>query len=525
MYTYIVVDDEPLTRKGILKKLESFPGEISCIGEASNGEDGLKLVQTLHPDIIITDMNMPRTDGGMFLVHIREILPDIPIIVISGYKDFEYAHKAIEYNACKYILKPFPKEEIHQAMQIAIKSIEEHQQSANYITKISEEQESIKYQYDMQTLRSLLLGYQTGIGHFHSSKMTALHREHRVYYLLLLYCDHSISSASMQDFITENDMNYFCIYVPKLQNESLSALVLSFEQQHEPRVRPYVKNISHSLIQYYADQEYNLRIGISSAGQSLEGIHLSYREACDALNSTTRSDSKQYYFFGEAEPDVHHITWSMEEVFLFRVETAETEAVNKLICSLFDEYAKDDTLTLRDMKYYCLHLINQGRQILNDYIKINSTADSNNAKTILENIFSFDELQNYITLFFSNIHNMLEKNNKYLSSDVVDKIMMYTEKKYYNDLNLDFLASLFYMNRSYISHLFKKSTGLTYSSYLTKLRLGKAMELLERTDKKPYQIAKSVGYDNSKYFFRIFKKETGYTPEEYREAHRETPLP
>ncbi|MCR5792335.1 MAG: response regulator [Lachnospiraceae bacterium] len=520
MYTYIVVDDEPLTRKGILKKLESFAGDISCIGEASNGEEGLTLVKNVHPDIIITDMNMPGTDGGMFLVNIRDILPDIPIIVISGYKDFEYAHKAIEYNACKYILKPFPKEEIHQAMNIAIRSIEEHKKNADYIIKISEEQESIKYEYDVQTLKSLLLGYQSGIGRFHSTKFITLHRESRIYYMLLLYSDHVLPAATMQDFITENDMNYFCIYVPNLQNESLGALLLSFEEQHENRIQPYVRNISHSLIQYFADQDIALRIGISSAGQSLELSHIAYREACDALNSTTHADNEHYFFYSGTEPQIRPITWSMEEIFLFRVETAEKDAVNKLICSLFDEYAKDTTLTLRDMKYYCLHLINQGRQILNDYIKVNSSVDSNNAKTILENIFSFDELQNYVTLFFSNIRNMLEKNNKYASSDVVDQIMMYTEKKYYNDLNLDFLSSLFYLNRSYISHLFKKNTGLTYSSYLTQLRISKAIELLEKTDKKPYQIAKAVGYDNSKYFFRIFKKETGYTPEEYRETHR-----
>jgi len=523
MYTYIVVDDEPLTRKGILKKLESFSGSISCVGEAANGEEGLELVKALNPDIIITDMNMPGTDGGMFLVNIREILPDIPIIVISGYKDFEYAHKAIEYNACKYILKPFPKEEIHQAMDIAIKSIEEHQQSADYISKISEEQESIKYEYDVQTLKSLILGYQTDIGQFHSTVFSALFRENRIYYLLLLNSENEISPTIMQDFLTENEMTHFCIYVPKLQNESLSALILSFEEHHENRIQPYVKKISFSLIQYFADQDTLLSIGISSPRQGLDSSHLAYKEAGDALNSTTRSDQEHYYFYSGVEQEIHPITWSMEEIFLFRVETAETDSVNKLICSLFDECAKDESLTLRDMKYYCLHLINQGRQILNDYIKVSSSTDSNNAKTILENIFSFDELQNYITIFFSNIHSMLEKNNNYMSSDVVDQIMMYTEKKYYNDLNLDFLASLFYMNRSYISHLFKKNTGITYSSYLTQLRISKAMELLEKTDKKPYQIAKAVGYDNNKYFFRIFKKETGYTPEEYRESRRNTP--
>ena len=109
MYNYIVVDDEPLTRKGTIKKLSSLGDKITCVGEAGNGLEGLDLIEKAHPDIIITDMNMPELDGTMFLMEIRKRLPLIPIIVISGYKDFEYAQSAIKSNACKYILKPFPR--------------------------------------------------------------------------------------------------------------------------------------------------------------------------------------------------------------------------------------------------------------------------------------------------------------------------------------------------------------------------------------------------------------------------------
>ena len=84
----------------------------------------------------------------------------------------------------------------------------------------------------------------------------------------------------------------------------------------------------------------------------------------------------------------------------------------------------------------------------------------------------------------------------------------------------DFLASLFYMNRSYISQLFRRKTGGKFIDYLNDVRIEKACELLAASDRKIYQIARAVGYDNPKYFFRLFHKKTGVTPEEYRLLHR-----
>ena len=83
MYTYVVIDDEPLIRRGILKKLENYPG-IQCVAQASNGKAALEQIEEKDPDFVITDMKMPIMDGTQLLPVLSTQYPEKYIILISG---------------------------------------------------------------------------------------------------------------------------------------------------------------------------------------------------------------------------------------------------------------------------------------------------------------------------------------------------------------------------------------------------------------------------------------------------------
>lgn len=137
MYSYIVIDDEAIIRKGLIKKIKDIPDSpYDCIGEAENGSKGLELVNTLNPDIIITDMKMNKMDGVQFLESLRNGRLEQPVIVISSFKDFEYMHKAIESRVIGYVLKPFSSEEIGQQLKKAVREIEERSQRKSIEKKI-----------------------------------------------------------------------------------------------------------------------------------------------------------------------------------------------------------------------------------------------------------------------------------------------------------------------------------------------------------------------------------------------------
>ena len=126
----------------------------------------------------------------------------------------------------------------------------------------------------------------------------------------------------------------------------------------------------------------------------------------------------------------------------------------------------------------------------------------------------------YYRRFFVNVAAMIGQDSVYQGLDVVEKVKLYIEKNYQRNITQELLASLFYVNRSYLSMLFQQREQNKFIDYLNDVRIGKAKELLADTDFKMYKIAKMVGYSNPKYFFRIFKKKAGCTPEEYRTEKR-----
>ena len=110
-YTVLVIEDMQIIRQGLVNLLEE--NDSFDIIEASNGIEGIEIVQNENVDFILVDIKMPKCDGLEFLKTIKEMNHQIPSVIISGYSDFEYAEKAIRYGVSGYLLKPIEEEKFH----------------------------------------------------------------------------------------------------------------------------------------------------------------------------------------------------------------------------------------------------------------------------------------------------------------------------------------------------------------------------------------------------------------------------
>ena len=139
MYKVLVVEDEEVIRKGLISFIDFEKLNCMLVGEAENGNVGVKLIKELEPDIVITDINMPVKNG---IEMIEETLDyNYSTIIISGYSEFGYAKKAIRYGVSDYLLKPIEEEELEEVLLQAIEQrqiLKSYQRIKNHQEELSD---------------------------------------------------------------------------------------------------------------------------------------------------------------------------------------------------------------------------------------------------------------------------------------------------------------------------------------------------------------------------------------------------
>lgn len=123
MYKVVIIDDEPIIVRGLKKavKWESF--DCSVVGTAENGIEGLRVIREMKPDILISDISMPKMDGLSMIAALKSEFPNMEVSILTGYRDFDYAQEAIRLGVCRFLLKPSKMEELQEALQTMLTNL------------------------------------------------------------------------------------------------------------------------------------------------------------------------------------------------------------------------------------------------------------------------------------------------------------------------------------------------------------------------------------------------------------------
>jgi two-component system response regulator YesN len=511
MYKYIVVDDEILIRRGMLKKIRAadFGERLVFAGEANNGEDALALIRSADPDIVITDMRMPEMDGKLLLQTLQQHYPHKKIIVVSGYSDYEYMKEAISAKAVGYLLKPFSREEIREALSKAIATLDAERSALEQLEHRENEKQVISYDADVQSLGHLILGLhrKEKLPTFRSTRLMEV-AEAKRYVLLAAY-----SSDEFAPYSGQADVPY--VYVPHVQQDHMALYVFYSAEAGEALLRAAAA-VAAAIAAALPGRP---RLGISGEKDSLGGLFEAYEETVEALNGIRVGENGPVVsaFGGGEKPAAAAEAWERMDELLFFIESGNAAKTTEWTAKLFEHYAEMPDLTLGEVKGECRLLVQEVRGLLHRNFHIDGNqSPSSSFEVALSGFFDAEAIQAYLSNVLPSIAEMMNGHNLYSSEQVVDNIKAYIHNNSNKVLTLDKISSLFFLNPSYCSFLFKEKTGINFIDYVNQVRIDKAKALLGGTDDKVYKIAKSLGYDNTKYFFRVFKKLTGFTPEEYR---------
>lgn len=118
MYKVVIIDDEPIIVEGLSRTIDWSKWDLKVVGSANNGEEGLEVIRRERPDIIISDIRMPGIDGLTMVAALKSEFPYMQITILTGYRDFEYARRAIGLGVSGFMLKPSKIEEVEENIGI-----------------------------------------------------------------------------------------------------------------------------------------------------------------------------------------------------------------------------------------------------------------------------------------------------------------------------------------------------------------------------------------------------------------------
>ncbi|MCU6709936.1 response regulator [Paenibacillus sp. J5C_2022] len=506
----IVVDDEDLIRNHIASMIEW--DEIGCqiVGAASNGIEAMELIALHEPDLVISDIRMPLMNGIQLSEYVKEKHPQIRIIFLTAYSDFEYAQQAVKLGVVDFILKPVKTSEIIRAVELQIHNTMRtshelllSQEKAIQQMLSTAEDESEKTS-TMQKLGVHQLKLQVMCAEI--DNIDALHRSGEAYSLLAL---REVINRNLQYY----PYHYWLYTAPK---GIYILLFQSKEQIWNPREDSM--KIARELTEYCKTAfPFRVSVGISQVLPSLLHLGQAWKEIKECLDYRMMLGKGSIIgydaLFGlnicqdKQEEDVVHLIG-----ILCR---GEKDQVPVYLRSIYRKIVSTG-LMRNNIQSYFLNIIGKVEEMLLEYgIPIQEDVQLQAKKMVI----SFDilvDLMKFMEQWLMEITDRMQSAQSQSVKRIIKEITAYLEMNFTDEITLEKLANHFHMNHSYLSRLIKKETGHNFRDLLWTCRIEAAKKKLTETNLRANEIAFQVGFKDATHFSLLFKKNVGISPTEYR---------
>lgn len=507
----VIVEDEVRIREGIIKLLNKFYANVSEIHEAKSGQEGLEVIRRTAPDLVITDIRMEPLNGLKML----DILINIEnrafkAIVLSAYSDFNYARQAISLGVSEYLVKPIDIGEFRKAMQ----HIE------NEINK--EKQSRMNNPGKLRSLETILSGLMSGqlmldeeLKHFIKNTYN-LPTDDKIslvcVYLGRRYDEESLIVASMAAFLLVNGgyPNHHMLFLP-FEHE-LVIILPEYSQQLERFFQNSVVKELNAVAAISAVYGFTVCDRLEQIGTSLANIR-EYLPWNISLGSDVMISYPKVTMVQTTTPTypIQIEKDGVAALCAMDYNRLNTHTENMIACLTRKIYSPD--VIKKSIIRYLLAILYVVREInFPAYEKLDE-------RHILEAINGAVTIKEIESVVFGLLESVMWRGEKSVGL-VVQKARRMAEEFYHQGITLEEISAMLNMTPEYISAQFIKELGMNFSTWIKRVRLQKAKELLLGSNLKIYEISAKVGYSDAKYFSRVFKETEGILPAEYRKSHK-----
>ena len=538
MYKILLVDDEILVRDAIRENIDWGKLDCELIGDCENGKQAVEFVKTHEVDIVLTDILMPYMDGMELSHFLHDNYPDVLIVIFSGFGEFEYAKKAIQYNVSEYMLKPVTAMELTKVienMKEKLDSRKKEQRKMESLTQVSQD-----YHKNANVIRSKALDclvkctreVQVSLDELERMGITFQAASYRVAVfdidtyseMYQMDMDKQQESALMA-FVLFNVGDEIVVQEKAgvVYQEGNNRVCIIFAGNRTKEFSENIHRICHE-IQKKVKEVIGLEtsIGIGSWVRSPYELIYSYRLAAKAIDYRYLLGGNLLFDMEEKKTD--------NSIFLINDLETLTEAIKsgdrRLMEETLGQIETEIKSALVEKSYACIYLKQVIRAIGNTCQTLSEEPEKIIAqreallKAVTEQRM-FSQAAALVEKYAQEVFDELQELNSSSGQRQGMLAMDYIQKNYMDPgLSLNSICSYLNISTSYFSTIFKEMTGETFIEVLTRVRMEKAKELLENTTMKNYEIAEKVGFSDPHYFGISFKKITGKTPTEYAREKR-----
>ncbi|RPH59006.1 MAG: response regulator [Chloroflexi bacterium] len=520
VYKVFFVEDEIVTREGIRDNVDWRAYGFEFCGEAADGEMALPLLQSVRPDVLITDIKMPFMDGLQLSKIIRERMPWVKIIVLSGHDEFEYAQQAIELGVTEYLLKPVTVQNLHQALKKIAAQLDRERKEQENLKKLQDQVEENRATLRERLLLRLVVGAVSSTEAIEKGQLLGMDLVARCYLVVILKTELGDRSEQfdydeyqrVQQIVAglvEDNPDIFWL------KKDWDELVLVMKGGTPEYLEEERELLLEQIEQEVSKTRYQLAIGVGAPKKRIADIYQSFVEALVSIQNT-------------ADGNKNGPNQAVDRAELLKVDKSAVE--NYLRCGaeadfdgFFDAYIRplgETALKSYLIKNYIfVDVVLATAKLVDD---LGGTIDQvvpelNSIETILANIKTIEQLRDQAHVILSSALAYRDSQPTGQYKNLIRQAKEYIEQHYRNpELSLNEVAAQVNLSASHFSVVFGQETCQNFKEYLTEMRMKKAMELLRTTSLKAADIAYQVGYNDPHYFSSAFKKNTGLSPTGFR---------
>lgn len=528
MYKLLIVEDERAIAHGMANSLPWEEWGFQIAGICSNGLEAVEEIRKDKPDMVLSDIRMPQMDGIELMQYLHRHYPEIRIVILSGYNDFEYLQMSIRSEVMEYLLKPTDVDEFEATFKRMKEKLDKERQerlAREAMELTAEEGRTLQRVY---YYNALIQGY----GYDETEAEEDFYREDAELLGVVFFVPdngrdmdpkrHYENQIGIVEILNQIGVgravrgNFFLNY-----EEKITGILRMDADLSEEEAAGYLESLIRGA---EAETGISVSAGVSGSYADFKMLPQCYEQAKCCAGQKAFLEKKNYVMFyreiEESEFNYRELSFDAEAL-MKGILNQDEEAIRREVEETFSGFRNK---IIRDYDYINRMslevLFNVSRRLLKYQLRPEERMKEHGyTYTDIYKKQNMEEKQRFLCdifrIFSQDCRKLAESSTK--TGGLAKVIREIVDREYCsNRISLEYVAEQVHKNAAYISKVFKNEFECNFSTYVTEKRLERSRQLLRDPALKIYEISGQLGWADVSNYIKVFKKKYGISPDEYR---------